>query len=153
MDTYSIMVFNYLLPTRVSLDNVYTLDQFINKIKLNDEFRNIIHNIDPYLVPYINDFDIILRKPNHSTSLDYNDPLHRLLIIDMYYNDDYININHLNEIRDIEFFLPLKINIINYSDNKNQKMRREMTSRSPIKMRLLHLLMNQANPQKQPLKS
>ena len=116
MDTYSIMVFNYLLPTRVSLDNVYTLDQFINKIKLNDEFRNIIHNIDPYLVPYINDFDIILRKPNHSTSLDYNDPLHRLLIIDMYYNDDYININHLNEIRDIEFFLPLKINIINYSD-------------------------------------
>ena len=116
MNTYSIMVEDIILPTRISLDNVYTLDQFINKIKSNDEFRNIIHNIDPSLVPYINDFDIILRKPNHSTSLDYNNPLHRLLIIDMYYNDNYININHLNEIRDIEFFLPLKVDIINYDD-------------------------------------
>ena len=51
----------------------------------------------------------------------------------------------------IKMLLPNKIR--KNLSNKNQKIRREMTSRSPIKMRLLHLLMNQANPQKQPLKN
>ena len=51
----------------------------------------------------------------------------------------------------IKMILPNKIR--KNLSNKNQKMRRKVANRSPIKTRLPHLIMNQANTKKQVLKS